>query len=380
MSCYLEPEGRRVVPWLHRWSLLACLFMFSQGRTALAQDQEHASEDLDAAGEVEETPIEAAPPSAVETSDKGGGSAVPAVQPGPEETEPAAQVIEPRSTAAQPGSEESTEQPSAPEAPVPTQVVNEEVTSQVSTVSAGEVPGAEGGGSGEALVEASPSPSPEPLPSLREGLTIVPRLGLIAGGWSRFEVDCDTAGSLDCGDEEFDDLNSAAALQIGLEALYQPNAHYRLGLGVNWLPSVRASGGGSLRTLGSDLSALGILEGVADVSGSIALTGRLEGGVAFVFPQGALNDYVDQSEDDCAEVAAQGIQCTVDGGVRPAASYGAAVGLLWQLTDARLRLDVSYRMQTVTVLKQEASTNTGAIDARLLMHQNRVALMAGAEF
>lgn len=240
--------------------------------------------------------------------------------------------------------------------------------------------------------EAEPAPSAEPPKpkahhqhgakssrDRRTGLTIIPRIGLTVGGWSRFEVKCDTQGALDCGDEQFPDASDAAAFQLGLDGLYHILPSLRLGVAASWLPMTRGSVGGQLRSLGSELALQGALEGVADVSKSLALVGRLQVGASALIPSDYIDDLVDQSEQDCDAAAAAGIFCEVSHGVTPALTYGASVGLLWQLPETRLRLDVGYRMQSVTVLTQDASDGSGSVDAKLMMHQSRVVLTAGVE-
>ncbi len=232
--------------------------------------------------------------------------------------------------------------------------------------------------------EAASTPPVSVIPlsarSQRTGFLIAPRLGLLFGGATHLDLECDETGNLGCGTFGVRDHDEASGLGIALDALYGIIPELRAGLSLHYLPQVKGDASGELRRLGPGLDFQAVAEGVFDITDRLAVTLRLQGGGTALVPSGFIDDVVKDAQDDCETARDAGIDCTVNDGPYFAPTLGGGAGVLIQTKGpARLRLDFLFQTHRMKLYEQKAASDGGTVDATLSMDQSRLWLLGGFE-
>src|SRR5690606_24961905 len=110
----------------------------------------------------------------------------------------------------------------------------------------------------------------------------------------------------------------------------------RLGVAAGVIPSVRGDGGDVRERFGTEAGLSGIVEGVVDITRSMAVSVRGQVGASILWTAGRAQDELDRAIQECDQVRQEGIDCLVEYGPFAALFYGVAAGFLWPVSKHRL--------------------------------------------
>lgn len=224
-------------------------------------------------------------------------------------------------------------------------------------------------------------PEPE-KPVVREGLVLLPSLGLaIAGsGTLKAELDCQSGP---CTSESVErDYGQNANVLVGFDTLYHVLPGLRLGLGLQWMPTsdVDVEDGDSSTEFGDELSTTAVVEGVFGGKSAGALRGFI--GANFLFPGGEMEDLIDAMDAGCRSIVSAGGSCSVDSGPYTGLTLGAAAAFLRQVTPgSALRVELSLQYLRFSGPSLEVSDDVDRLyEDSLSWSATRFSLRFGIEF
>lgn len=208
------------------------------------------------------------------------------------------------------------------------------------------------------------------------GLVFVPRIGLIIGGSGTQLQKCAGASlpgqpTIPCEEKEYSNsLDDKSSPAFGFDMLGHASRGLRLGLSALWVPSTNFGTLNAGTTMGSDLSVLGVIEGVVPASKHLRVALRADAGMIKLFPGGPYQDSIDDAKRVCASGG-----CTVDEPSHVGFTCGAGPGLIFPLDGLNLRTDILYQAWWMNLAASSTSTTsyTRSIAA------DRVMLMLGME-
>jgi hypothetical protein len=206
----------------------------------------------------------------------------------------------------------------------------------------------------------------------------VGRIGFIVGGGGDLEGKCSGSGCGTTGSSaNYDDKSS---LVLGADLMGHLGPQLRLGGGLLFAPNTSFEGdhGGDLDA-GSDLSLQVIVEGVFDVSPTVALTLRGQGGGLFLFPGGDLSDAIDSDKSLCDSVPANQT-CEVKDGPYVGWTAGGGFGALFAAGTVAIRADLTLQWYGIDTVGVKTSVLGGDVDTTSNFSGNRVILGGGVEF
>lgn len=213
----------------------------------------------------------------------------------------------------------------------------------------------------------------------KSGVVFVPRLGFRLTGGGTIESDC----SGDCTGFEADesDYDDGSSFGFGLDVLGAVIPELRLGAGVFWVPDteIEIDGVSEDVELGSDLTLVAIVEGVVEAAPRVAIGIRGFVGLWMVFPDGDLDDAIEEQQRDCDFVPASAT-CNVDDGPYVAPTFGLGPGLVFPLREVSLRVDLYYQRYSAKILTTELGFAGQSVETSNQLTGSRVMLVGGVEF
>ncbi len=207
------------------------------------------------------------------------------------------------------------------------------------------------------------------------------RFGLRMGGSGELDAECSgDCSAFDGGSSDFDD---ATSFVIGGDLMVHLSPEFRLGAGLLFSPdtSIDVDGASEETSMGSDLSAMAVAEGVFDLNPKTAFTLRGQGGLFVLFPGGDLDDAIDRLKQICGS-ASSGSACDVDDGPYPGFTLGGGPGLRFALEKVALRVELLFQWYSVAnVLRTQGNNTAGSsIDVSYTWRGTRFFLAGGVEF
>ena len=130
---------------------------------------------------------------------------------------------------------------------------------------------------------------------------------------------------------------------------------------------------------GSDLALQAIVEGVFDISPTVALTLRGQGGLLILFPGGDLSDAIDDEKSLCDSVPVTQ-KCEVKDGPYVGWTAGGGFGVLFPAGTVAMRVDLTLEWYGIDTLGLKTSAPGGDVDTTANFSGNRVILGGGVEF
>lgn len=226
-----------------------------------------------------------------------------------------------------------------------------------------------------------PDESEPEKPVVREGLVILPSLGLaFAGsGTMKGEVECQAGACTSSSRERDYDQNEN--LLLGFDTLYHVLPSLRLGLGLQWMPTSEMDfeNGDSDADFGDELATTAVVEGVFGGKSAAALRGFI--GANFMFPGGELEDLIDVMDAACRSVGSAGGSCSVADGPYVGLTLGAAAAFLKQVSEeAALRVELSLQYVSFSGPSIEISDESATGKESLSWSGTRLSLRFGIEF
>jgi hypothetical protein len=210
----------------------------------------------------------------------------------------------------------------------------------------------------------------------REGFVGVARVGFVFAGGGEAEAECDgDCGAFASGDNDYDDESGP---MIGMDFMGHVSPKLRLGGGLMYFPTSELDfdDGGDFE-VGSDLLTQFIVEGVFDVSPTVALAVRGQVGAMFLFPDDDLEESIDDTEAACDALPGD---CDVDDGPYVGFTFGLGGGAIFDVGAVALRADLIFQWYTINVGKTDY--NGPVTDAELYSNVSgsRLILAGGIEF
>jgi hypothetical protein len=163
---------------------------------------------------------------------------------------------------------------------------------------------------------------------------IVPKLGLLLDGGGDTTSSC--SGAL-CPTRPSLSLDDKSDPVLGVDFLASITKNVRLGGGLLYVTGSKYATGGFTQSVGTDLSLVGIVEGVFPVSSTVSLAARGQLGAIVLFPGGALKDRQNADRAACGNV------CTVSEGPFGAFTWGIGGGGIFDVGPLGLRADILYQ-------------------------------------
>ena len=218
--------------------------------------------------------------------------------------------------------------------------------------------------------------APAAAQDAREGFVGVARLGFVFEGGGEAETECDG----DCAGfaSTEDDFDEESGFVLGMDFMGHVSQNLRLGGGLLFVPSneVEFDDGGDYES-GSDLSAQFIVEGVFDVSPTVALAVRGQGGALLLFPGEDLDDGLDDLDAFCDSVAAE---CDINEGPYLGFTFGAGGGAIFDVGPVGLRADLILQWYTLNLGQTEIDSAAGDAEIHTNLTGTRWILAGGVEF
>lgn len=175
--------------------------------------------------------------------------------------------------------------------------------------------------------------------------------------------------------------NGSDTPALGLDLLARVTPGLRLGVATQLVPDSTLSIVTSNRSIGSDLSVRGVVEGAIAV-GPFALHLRGQVGMVKLFQGGALTTFADQKRGECSAAKASGTvtSCSVDVTSGVGLSYGLGIGGSYAIgRTTALRVDLLYEAHSVTYLHRSAKGPGLDASSDNTLESSRTWLLAGVE-
>lgn len=224
-------------------------------------------------------------------------------------------------------------------------------------------------------------PPPE-KPIARSGVVVLPFVGVaVAGaGKSTAELDCQSGG---CDSNSLEsEYSQNPNLLLGIDRLYQVLPQLRLGVELQWLPSVDVDydRGNSSTEFGSEFAPVAVVEGIFGGKSAGAIRGFI--GANFLFPDGDLEELIDLMDAACGSIASDGGSCEVASGPYTGLTFGAAGAFVRRVSEAAaIRLELSVQRLGFSGPNLKVSDNAGnRYEDRLSWSATRFSLRFGFEF
>ncbi|HEY6722985.1 MAG TPA: hypothetical protein VI197_03105 [Polyangiaceae bacterium] len=229
--------------------------------------------------------------------------------------------------------------------------------------------------------EWTDAPEPE-KPVVREGLILLPSLGLAFTGSGTLEASLDCQADA-CTSASFErDYSQNPNALLGFDTLYHVLPSLRLGLGLQWIPTsdVDVENGDSSTEFGDELSTTAVVEGVFGGKSAGALRGFI--GTTFLFPGGELQELIDAMDAACRSTGGAGGSCNVADGPYVGLTLGAAAAFLRQVSrGAALRVELALQYVSFSGPNLEVTDEAGRrYEDSLSWSGTRLSLRFGIEF
>jgi hypothetical protein len=211
------------------------------------------------------------------------------------------------------------------------------------------------------------------------GALLVPRMGLVVGGKGTEVLECSggsgTGGSAGTSNscvpkEHSTSVDDKSSVAFGLDLLGHVSRHVRLGAGIRWVPSTNFGTSQGSQSMGHDLTATGVLEGIVPASPSLRIALRAEAGIIKLFPGGSYQDSLDQAKRNCSSG-----NCTIDEPSHAGFTCGFGPGLIFPMRKFNLRTDLLYQAWWMDLYSHSYPTAT----YKDSWQAERVMLMVGME-
>ena len=199
-----------------------------------------------------------------------------------------------------------------------------------------------------ALAQFDEAPPEEPK---RPAMVLLPRVGFLLDGTTKETVDCKGAP---CSESR---TYGNGGLALGLDLLGEVTPGLRLGLATLFVPDASIEVDGTQSSIGSDLSAQAVVEGVFGVAPKLTLHVRGQAGVFKLFPGGAMDDFASDKRRECSRLMDAGTltSCRIDQTSPAAFVYGLGVGTAYAVSKkTALRLDLHVESFSVKFLERSA--------------------------
>jgi len=185
-----------------------------------------------------------------------------------------------------------------------------------------------------------------PPPLFAPGLIFHPQIGILLTGSGDYNYDDSYSGSTTLTPSpkstSGDDKSGVA---LGVELLGAVSPTVRLGGGILWVPSMKASIEGTELKAGNQLMLAGIVEPVFPVSPTVGLAIRGQVGIGLLFAGGDLQNAIDDEKSSCAkDLAAGDPKCDVNEGPSFGWNLGGGGGVI-AAAGGRVRLRADLLVQ-----------------------------------
>ena len=237
---------------------------------------------------------------------------------------------------------------------------------------------------------SEPPPATPPGPPPRSGFTLVPRVGVLLAGGGTVDADCTTTiGTGTCALEE-EEIGDASWLLIEVDGLYHATPALRLGVGATWAPlAALRNENDQRRTIGQELSFVGVLEGVVPVSDAAAFVPRGQAGVGLLLPGGDLAGLPDDFEEEhCTPIRGAGGECDANDGSNVGFTFGLGLGFVFDVlsrspgrTERSLGIRADLLLQAIgySVFEERSTLGADTRESSLDYSTARIWLMGGVE-
>jgi opacity protein-like surface antigen len=200
---------------------------------------------------------------------------------------------------------------------------------------------------------------------------IVPRVGFIVAGGGTSTNTCSGATCGVTGNVGYD-YDDKSSVGLGVDVLAKVAPMIRVGGGLLWDPSSKASAFNVTQTYGSDLTINAIVEGVFPVAPKLDVIAHGQLGLFLLFPGGDLQNSIDSAKSACTG------SCDVNGGPYKSFTFGLGGGAVYHATDLiGVRADLLYQQITSLDL---LTTKTNGTETAQNISGHRFWLLLGVEF
>ncbi len=217
-------------------------------------------------------------------------------------------------------------------------------------------------------VEATPEPIVVSTERAIPRVLIVPRVGFLLSGIARNSFTCEGPG---CGSSEASvDLTDQSGLSFALDVLRPLFRNFRVGVSALYVPKLRLQ---NVAT-GRDFTLAPVLEGFVDLSRTVGLFGRVQGGMMIYAPiaqgVGPVTNFFALQD------------CCVDTETHVAFVYGFGAGLVVAVANGlALRAELLFqRTSPMVVATSHEPRSGGTADGKATLVSDRMWMLLGLEW
>lgn len=238
---------------------------------------------------------------------------------------------------------------------------------------------------------AQAGPGPRQSGSLEQRLeerAVIPilSLGLITNGSGSLKYDCDSSGGAPpCNQISDSDYDEKSDFAIGADLLFRVVPKFRLGLGLQWIPtpsveSQQFYGNNDEQKSGHEVDATVVAEGVFPVTDTLGLYVRGQAGVALLFAGGDHEDTIDDLKQACTAASSTNVECEANEGPFVGPTFGLGFGVVLLVGDAvNLRAGIAAQLYNIPYIKNKISGGSASYEQTLSADGSRGLLIVGAE-
>jgi hypothetical protein len=207
--------------------------------------------------------------------------------------------------------------------------------------------------------------------STDHGIYLVPKAGLLVTGSGDTSIKC--SGAACPTNLRGISLDDKSGPVFGFDVLARVMPNLRVGGGLLYVTDSSYRANGFTQSVGTDLSLLGIVEGVFPVSPIISLSVRGQLGMLVLFPGGALKDQQNADKARCPT-------CNVSEGPFTGFTWGIGGGGIFDVGPLGLRADLLYQGITSLTLQKESQSVAGnTIEATQSYSGGRLWFLVGGD-